>query len=201
MGELMMNEIKVYDKDSKTEVTITEDFQMKAIANRNTILSNAGIVVNAIYEMSKGLKECRDEKLYLAFNCSSFKEYCENELRIGRTQAYKYISFIEKLGEETLKENAHLGVNRLVQLTKEMEEEVKRDSKLKEHEEAIKHKLCIMGEAFAGMIKAYQSAGVLKKDASEDERIEIILNNLVEIPYVDKEIIMLALDKYHTQKS
>jgi len=111
--------ITMYDDESKQEVNVTLDMQQEAVENHNKILTSANVIVNAVYDMAISLKNMRDNKLYLAYGCKSFRDYCDEHLNISRAQVYNYINVLEHFGEEGLKEKGHYGITKLKQIEKE----------------------------------------------------------------------------------
>ena len=78
------------------------------------IVLGAQMVEDGLYQMAKGFKIMRDEKLYKEFGYKSFEEYCETETGIKRRQVYTYISIAENLSEEFVHSNAqNCGVKKL----------------------------------------------------------------------------------------
>lgn len=85
----------------------------EAYVVHNRILANGKIVQTALIDMCKDLKEMRDRALYTELGYESFEEYSEQACGIKQRQAYSYIAAYEKLGENYMEENAHLGITRL----------------------------------------------------------------------------------------
>lgn len=85
----------------------------EAYVVHNRILANGKIVQTALIDMCKDLKEMRDRALYTELGYETFEEYSEQACGIKQRQAYSYIAAYEKLGENYMEENAHLGITRL----------------------------------------------------------------------------------------
>lgn len=85
----------------------------EAYVVHNRILANGKIVQTALIDMCKDLKEMRDRALYTELGYETFEEYSEQACGIKQRQAYSYIAAYEKLGENYIEENAHLGITRL----------------------------------------------------------------------------------------
>lgn len=85
----------------------------EAYVVHNRILANGKIVQTALIDMCKDLKEMRDRALYTELGYESFEEYSGQACGIKQRQAYSYIAAYEKLGENYIEENAHLGITRL----------------------------------------------------------------------------------------
>ncbi|MEN1969485.1 hypothetical protein WMZ97_15590 [Lentibacillus sp. N15] len=122
--------ITMYDDESKKEISVTLDMQQKAVENHNKILTSANVIVNAVYDMAISLKSMRDDKLYLAYGCKSFRQYCDEQLQISRAQVYNYINVLEHFGEEGLKEKGHYGITKLKQIEKESKSKERRREEL-----------------------------------------------------------------------
>ena len=102
--------------------TITDSYLKAVNINRNIIV-NVRTIEMSLYEVCKGLKEMRDNKLYKELGYQNFEEYCENETEISRRSAYKYISIIENLPENFVSPGAQIGVSKLYLLSTLSEEE------------------------------------------------------------------------------
>lgn len=63
------------------------------------IILGAQMVENGLYQMAKGFKIMRDEKLYKDMGYNSFEAYCETETGISRMQVYNYIRIAENIPE------------------------------------------------------------------------------------------------------
>lgn len=85
----------------------------EAYVVHNRILANGKIVQTALIDMCKDLKEMRDRALYTELGYETFEEYSKQACGIKQRQAYSYIAAYEKLGENFMEENAHLGITRL----------------------------------------------------------------------------------------
>lgn len=157
--------VKVYDEESKKDVSVTIDMQQKAVENHNKILSSANVIVNAVYDMASSLKTMRDEKLYLAYGCRSFRQYCDEKLEISRAQAYNYINVLEYFGEDGLKEKGHYGITKLKQIEKE--------SKVKErkHEGLRESSISIINHAKVVIDSIIKIAELLKVKGTDEEKI------------------------------
>ena len=81
------------------------------------IVLGAQMVENGLYQMAKGFKIMRDDKLYKELGYKSFEEYCEKGTGIRRRQVYNYIRILEKLPEDFVHSSAQIGVKKLEMLT------------------------------------------------------------------------------------
>ena len=84
-----------------------------AIALHERIMMNGAMAASALVEMCRGLKQMRDERLYMALGHSDFEAYCEDRAGIKARQAYNYIAIIERLGADKLSTYADIGVTKL----------------------------------------------------------------------------------------
>lgn len=110
----------------KEENELTEN-QAKFVLIHNNILNAGAMITNSVISLSKNLKVMRDEKLYLEANCESFEDYAEKICGLKRSQAYKYIQVLEKLGEDFVHSSGQIGITKLTMissLTNEKKEEL-----------------------------------------------------------------------------
>ena len=87
----------------------------KAVKLNQHIKAHAQIAQESLYEVCKGLKEMRDNKLYKELDYQNFEEYCEKEVGIKRHQAMKYAKIAEL---ENVESTQHLGTEKLYLLAK-----------------------------------------------------------------------------------
>jgi len=102
-----------FDELPETEI-MSADYA-KALKLNNHIKAHAQIAQESLYEVCKGLKEMRDNKLYKELNYQNFEEYCEKEVGIKRHMAYKYAEIAEIENVESIQ---HFGVTKLSLLAK-----------------------------------------------------------------------------------
>lgn len=81
------------------------------------IMASKKQVAVGIYELARGLKTMRDEKLYLRLDCEDFEGYCEKLAKVNVSQAYKYIKVYEELGGGILQSSGNLGIEKLFLIT------------------------------------------------------------------------------------
>ena len=112
-----INEIMI-----KEEKELTES-QAKFVLIHNNILNAGAMITNSVILLSKNLKVMRDEKLYLEADCETFEDYAEKICGLKRSQAYKYIQVIEKLGEDFVHSSGRIGITKLTLLSSLPEEE------------------------------------------------------------------------------
>jgi DNA repair exonuclease SbcCD ATPase subunit len=103
--------------EDKTTVIVSEDYTRAVTLTRN-IIANAQAAQQSLYEVCKGLKEMRDGKLYKELGYSSFDNYCENEIGIGRFQAYKYAAIADMENVDSSQHFDKIGVTKLFLLAK-----------------------------------------------------------------------------------
>lgn len=109
-------------RDVGTELT---EKQAEFIALHRDIMSEGGTAAEYFLRMCRDLKKMNDSKLYETAGYANFADYTENAVGIKVRQAYNYISICEKYSAEFLAENSHLGVTKLLVLSKIGEEEAK----------------------------------------------------------------------------
>lgn len=109
-------------RDVGTELT---EKQAEFIALHRDIMSEGGTAAEYFLRMCRDLKKMNDLKLYETAGYANFADYTENAVGIKVRQAYNYISICEKYSAEFLAENSHLGVTKLLVLSKIGEEEAK----------------------------------------------------------------------------
>lgn len=91
----------------KTETTVLSVDYSRAVRLDTHIKTHADLVQKSLYEVCKGLKEMRDEKLYKELGYRNFEEYCTQSVGIKRRQAYNYITIAENLSERFLCSRLH----------------------------------------------------------------------------------------------
>lgn len=133
-----------FDELPETEIMSAE--YTKAAKLNQHIKAHAQIAQESLYEVCKGLKEMRDNKLYKELNYQNFEEYCEKEVGIKWRQAYNYISIAENFSQDSLQSIAKIGTTKLSLLAKldepqreEIQQKVNIDSvSVKEMQKQIK---------------------------------------------------------------
>ncbi|MEQ8578178.1 MAG: hypothetical protein RIC57_09095 [Balneola sp.] len=120
--------MQVFDADSGETVAVSAEMRSLAFGLQQRL--DATTLVTALI-----LKKVSDEKLYLAFDCSSFKEYAETMLPFGYSSSKKYLIIGNKfapmlpefdskgdsnhlLESENVAELSGLGYSKLYELTK-----------------------------------------------------------------------------------
>ncbi len=97
-------------------IAVTEQYTEAYNLNVKIHTSMQAIQQN-LYDMCSALKKMRDGKLYKELGYQNFEDYCENEAGITRSQAYKYITIIEKLPEDFVLPVTQIGMRKLYLLT------------------------------------------------------------------------------------
>lgn len=114
-----------------SEIITSEEYN-KAVALHRRICANAQSAQESLYEMCKGLKEMRDDKLYKELGYQNFEDYTENEVGIKRRQAYSFIKIAETYGEN-VQSIAQIGTTKLAllcTLSDEQREEIQQNTDL-----------------------------------------------------------------------
>lgn len=97
---------------------IISDNYTRAYSLDKKIKANAQVVQESLYEICKGLKEMRDDKLYKELGYQNFEEYTKAELEIDRRQAYRYINIAENLTSDFVTSMSQIGTTKLTMLSK-----------------------------------------------------------------------------------
>ncbi len=95
------------------ETTVLSADYGRAVRLNQHIKAHAQIAQESLYEVCKGLKEMRDNKLYKELNYQSFEDYCEQEAGIKHSQAYKYIAIATNLSEDFFHTSGNIGMSKL----------------------------------------------------------------------------------------
>ena len=152
------------------EISVLSADYTKAEKLSQHIKTHAELMQENLYEVCKGLKEMRDNKLYKELGYQNFEEYCEKEVGIKRRQAYNYISVAENLPEDFVQSTAQIGREKLFLLAKLDEpqrEEIQQDTDLnKISVKSLKEKIKTLEE------KTSQQEKALKKVSQERDEKE-----------------------------
>ena len=103
-------------------VKVTDQYIAAVNLNRR-IINAAQTAQIKLYEMCMSFKEMRDSKLYKELGYSDFGEYCEQETGFKRSQAYNYITIVEKLPSDFVQSIGRIGMTKTLLLTSLSEEE------------------------------------------------------------------------------
>ena len=77
------------------------------------IMRNGEDAANAMVNFALNLKTMRDKKLYAELGYNSFEAYTVEAVGLKKSQAYDYISALERLGAEELRKEASLGITKI----------------------------------------------------------------------------------------
>ena len=87
-----------------------------AVKLHHKILVSANLAQQNLFEMCQSLKEMRDSKLYKGLGYTNFEDYCEKGVGMKRSNAYNYISIIEKISPENVQTFGQIGKSKLMLL-------------------------------------------------------------------------------------
>lgn len=90
--------------------------KQQAIELHQKILVSANLAQQNIWDMCNGLKTMRDNKLYKELGYTNFEDYCENEVGMKRSNAYNYISIVEKINPENVQTFGQISKSKLMLL-------------------------------------------------------------------------------------
>ena len=100
--------------EAEAQATPLESWkEQEYIALHNQIIAHGRNACESILCMSQDLKRMNTEKLYEAGGFTSFEEYAEKAVGLKKSQAYKYISAYDSLGEEFFHSNGKLGITKI----------------------------------------------------------------------------------------
>lgn len=94
----------------------------QAVELHQKIIISAQLATQNIWDMCTALKEMRDGKLYKELGYSNFEDYCENKVGMKRSNAYNYISIVEKINPENVQTFGQIGASKLMLLSALSEE-------------------------------------------------------------------------------
>ena len=97
--------------------------EQEYIALHNQIMAHGRNACESILYMAQDLKRMNTEKLYEAGGYASFEEYTEKAVGLKKTQAYKYISAYDSLGEEFFHSSGKIGITKMALLAGLTEDE------------------------------------------------------------------------------
>ena len=95
-----------------SEIAVSEQHCLAVKLHQN-IMASASLAQQNIWDMCEGLKKMRDDKLYKELGYQNFGDYCENEVGMKRSNAYNYISIIEKINQENVQSIGQIGMTKL----------------------------------------------------------------------------------------
>lgn len=85
----------------------------EAVETHQRIITSANLAQQNLWDMCQGLKKMRDDKLYKELGYQNFETYCENEVGMKRSNAYNYISIVEKINPENVQSIGQIGMTKL----------------------------------------------------------------------------------------
>ena len=115
------------------EVTVLSEQKKTAMELNEKIIITAQMAQKNLYDMCVMLKQMRDDKLYKELGYVSFEDYCENEVGMKHSNAYRFISIIEKV--KNFPSMGNIGMTKLsllASLSESQQEEIKRTVNLEE---------------------------------------------------------------------
>lgn len=74
---------------------------------------SAQLAQQSLYDMCTAIKEMRDSKLYKELGYQNFEDYCEQEVGIKHSQAYRFISVAEKFDVNSFPSMGKIGMTKL----------------------------------------------------------------------------------------
>lgn len=95
----------------------------RAKALHQRIVSDAQTAAESIWDMSQAIKEMRDGKHYKFLLYDNFEGYCECELGMSRSHAYRYIQIAEGMSAENVASMRQIGTTKLALLASVTEEQ------------------------------------------------------------------------------
>lgn len=103
--------------ENENIVVMSPDY-IRAVSLNQHIKVHAELAQQSLYEMCKGLKEMRDDKLYRKLEYQNFEEYCIKEVGLERRQAYRLIDIAGNLSENFVTSMSQIGTTKLALLAK-----------------------------------------------------------------------------------
>ena len=113
---------------------ISNEYKSAVELNQKIIITAQAAQQN-LYDMCVMLKQMRDDKLYKELGYANFEDYCENEIGIKQSNAYNYISIVEKISEEKFQSIGKIGMTKLsllASLSENQQEEIQKTVNLEE---------------------------------------------------------------------
>lgn len=117
--EERMDEMGLSFREETAQKQYMSDNAQYAYTVHAQIILGAQMVENGLYQMAKGFKIMRDEKLYKDMGYNSFEAYCETETKMKRQSVYRMISVVESIpdGKICHIDVTNLGIAKLSMLT------------------------------------------------------------------------------------
>lgn len=105
---------------NNSEISVNRHEQAESL--HQTIMTSGSLAAQNIFTMAKALKEMRDDKLYKERGYQTFESYCEEEVGMKRSNAYNYISIVEKIKPENVQTFGQIGFSKMALLASLSEE-------------------------------------------------------------------------------
>jgi DNA repair exonuclease SbcCD ATPase subunit len=93
-----------------------------ALQLHQRIITSGTLAAQNIWDMANALKDMRDGKLYKELGYDRFDDYCENEVGMKRSNAYRYISIAENMKAENVPTLGQIGFSKISLLASLSEE-------------------------------------------------------------------------------
>lgn len=171
--EERMNEMELsFREETAVQKQYMSDSAQYAYTVHAQIILGAQMVENGLYQMAKGFKIMRDEKLYKDMGYNSFEAYCETETHMTRRNVYRLIKVAENIPDGKICDIdvSNLGLaklNLLTTLTDEQQTEVAQTTDLENT--TVKE----LQEKIRELTGAVQREKELKEDWQEKAREEV----------------------------
>ena len=94
------------------QITLSEQHK-RAVELHQKIIISANLAQQNLWDMCTSLKLMRDNKLYKELGYPNFENYCENEIGMKKTNAYRYINIVEKVSTENVPSMGQIGMTKL----------------------------------------------------------------------------------------
>lgn len=94
------------------QITLSEQHK-RAVELHQKIIISANLAQQNLWDMCTSLKLMRDNKLYKELGYPNFEDYCENEIGMKKTNAYRYIGIVEKVSTENVPSMGQIGMTKL----------------------------------------------------------------------------------------
>lgn len=97
------------------DIIVSQQHQ-EAVETHQRIITSANLAQQNLWDMCQGLKKMRDNKLYKELGYQNFEDYCETEVGMKRSNAYNYISIVEKINPENVQTFGQISKSKLMLL-------------------------------------------------------------------------------------
>lgn len=171
------------------DIIISQQHQ-EAVETHQRIITSANLAQQNLWDMCQGLKKMRDNKLYKELGYPNFEDYCENEVGMKRSNAYNYISIVEKINPENVQTFGQISKSKLMLLATISEPEQAEIAKTVDLESITVKELKAKIESLkADVEQAEAHTGKLESQLAEaNEQIEELENRPVEVAVDETEL-------------